>query len=52
MTQKIYCTVESCAFNESDKNLCTLKSIQVAPCKNCQKGTPEEESFCGSYRKD
>jgi len=52
MTQKIYCSVESCAFNATDKNECTLKSIQVTPCTNCQKGTPQDESFCGSYQRD
>ena len=52
MSQKIYCTVDSCAFNASERQECTLKSIKVAPCKNCQKGTPEEESFCDSYKKD
>ena len=52
MAQKIYCSVGSCAFNAQDKNECTLKSIKVAPCSNCQKGTPQEESFCDSYRKE
>ena len=51
MMQTIHCSVGSCAFNEPDKNECSLKSIQVTPCKNCQKGTPEDESFCGSYKK-
>lgn len=52
MVQKIYCSVCSCSFNEPEKNECTLKSIQVTPCKGCRKGTPEEESFCGSYKQD
>ena len=51
MSQKIYCSVGSCSYNATDKNECTLKSIQVTPCPNCKKGNPEDESFCGSYCK-
>lgn len=51
MSQKIYCSVGTCSYNATDKNECTLKSIQVTPCPNCKKGNPEDESFCGSYCK-
>ena len=50
MSQKIYCSVGSCSYNEHEKNECTLKSIKVAPCKACKNGAPEDESFCGSYK--
>lgn len=51
MEQKIYCSVGSCTYNATGKNECKLKSIQVTPCKSCKNGTPEDESFCGSYTK-
>ena len=50
MTQKIYCSVCSCSYKAQDKDECTLKSIQVTPCNACNNGTPEDESFCGSYK--
>jgi len=46
--QSIGCNVDSCAYNESQH--CSLQSIQVAPCKNCQNGNPEDESMCASYQ--
>ena len=49
MAQKIFCSVCSCSFNEPEKGECSLKSIQVTPCASCKKGSPEDESFCGSY---
>ena len=49
MEQKIYCSVGSCTYNAKGKNECKLKSIQVTPCNHCKNGSPEDESFCGSY---
>ena len=46
---KISCSVCSCAYNSPDKNECTLKTIQVCPCKNCKTGSPEDETCCSSY---
>ena len=46
---KIKCSVCSCAYNLADKSECTLKAIQVCPCKTNKKGTPEDETCCGSY---
>lgn len=48
--QKINCTVESCLYNDCNKNLCELKQIEVQACLNCSTGKPEDESMCGSYR--
>ena len=47
--QKINCTVHSCAFNNTDKQVCELDGIIVEPCKNCSNGNPADESMCGSY---
>jgi len=47
---KIYCSVCSCAYNAIDKNLCTLKNIQVCPCKATASGSPEDETCCSSYK--
>ena len=47
--QKINCTVESCAFNNTEHKMCELDRIIVEPCKNCNTGKPAEESMCGSY---
>ena len=33
--QKINCTVESCKYNNCDKQLCELKQIVVSPTPNC-----------------
>lgn len=49
-TQKINCSVCSCAFNNSEKNLCQLEQIVVTPCQNCHNGHPDDESMCGSYK--
>lgn len=46
---KINCSVCSCAYNAVDKNECTLKTIQVCPCKSVKNGAPEDETCCGSY---
>ena len=47
--QTINCTVHSCAFNNTDTQVCELDRIIVEPCKNCNNGNPAEESMCGSY---
>ncbi len=47
---KIKCSVCSCMYNAPDENICTLKDIQVCPCKNCNSGTPEDETCCASYK--
>ncbi len=47
---RIQCSVCSCMYNAPDENLCTLKDIQVCPCKNCKSGTPEDETCCASYK--
>lgn len=46
--QKINCTVESCKFNNVDKEECILKQITVTPMDNCYTRTPDE-SMCSSY---
>ncbi len=48
--QRINCTVESCAYNDCDHNLCELKQIEVQACPGCSNGNPEDESMCGSYQ--
>lgn len=48
--QKINCSVNSCMYNAIDENLCTLKNIQVCPCKNISTGSPEDETCCASYK--
>lgn len=47
--QKINCTVNSCAFNNTENKLCELEAIMVQPCNNCNNGNPAEESMCASY---
>ena len=46
--QKINCTVESCKFNNLEKEECILKQIIVTPIENCDTKTPDE-SMCSSY---
>lgn len=46
---KIRCSVCSCMYNAPEENLCTLKDIQVCPCKSAKTGTPEDETCCASY---
>ena len=47
--QKINCTVESCKFNNEQRQLCQLQAIVVEPCQNCGNGNAADESMCGSY---
>ncbi|MBQ9280457.1 MAG: DUF1540 domain-containing protein [Clostridia bacterium] len=46
---KINCSVGSCEYNAKNKNECTLKTIQVSPCRAARNGQPEDETFCHSY---
>ena len=46
--QKINCTVESCKYNNCDKQLCELTQIVVSPTPNCNT-TKCDESMCSSY---
>lgn len=48
--QSINCTVCSCEYNNDKTQKCELEDIIVRPCENCNDGTPENESMCGSYR--
>lgn len=47
--QKINCTVESCAYNNSNEQKCQLEAINVEPCYDTDSGNPEDESMCGSF---
>lgn len=49
--QKINCTVESCKFNNTEKQKCELKQIIVTPTNNCNTKNCDE-SMCGSYEND
>lgn len=46
--QKINCTVESCKYNNQEKQECELKQIMVTPIDNCKTRQPDE-SMCSSY---
>lgn len=46
--QKINCTVESCKYNNLEKQECKLKQIVVEPIPDCN--TKQcDESMCSSY---
>lgn len=47
--QKINCTVNTCKYNETGKNLCSLQQIVVTPIENCDTKQPDE-SMCSSYK--
>ncbi len=47
--QKINCTVDSCRYNNGEKNLCELNSIVVTPVHNCDT-KQSDESMCSSYK--
>ena len=49
--QKINCTVESCKYNNNQKQLCQLDRITVTPKENVNTANPDE-SECSSYRAD
>lgn len=46
--QKIYCTVETCKYNENNQNLCKLQAINVEPIENIET-KKADESMCASY---
>lgn len=46
--QKIFCTVESCKYNNND-GLCSLNEITVTPIEDCNTEQPDE-SMCSSYK--
>lgn len=46
--QKINCTVESCKYNNCNKQLCELKQIVVSPIPDCDTKHCDE-SMCSSY---
>lgn len=46
--QKINCTVESCVYNDAEKQKCVLEEITVEPCDEWTTGEPDD-SMCGSY---
>ncbi len=48
--QKIYCNVNSCTYNNENKQVCELEEIKVCACTNCNNGKAEDESMCGSYK--
>lgn len=47
--QEINCTVESCKYNEVEKQKCSLQQIKVTPVKDCNTKNPDE-SMCSSYK--
>lgn len=46
--QKIECTVESCKYNNTQKNICNLPKIEIKPITNCNT-KKADESICASY---
>ena len=46
--QKINCTVESCKYNNTEKEECILKQIIVTPMAECHT-KKADESMCSSY---
>ena len=46
--QKINCTVNSCKFNNCQKQECNLKQIIVEPTQGCNT-RKSDESMCSSY---
>ncbi len=46
--QCIHCSVSSCKYHQSAKNLCSLESISVQPSSHVNSGKTDE-SMCGSY---
>lgn len=48
MDQKIVCNVKTCEYNLG-QDLCSLESIQVAPCPHNNAGDIDETD-CASYK--
>ncbi len=46
--QKINCTVDSCKYNDSQRQQCQLEAIIVEPTKDCCT-KQADESMCSSY---
>ena len=49
--QKINCTVETCKYNDCEKQECLLEQIIVEPVQGCKTKNPDE-SMCASYKYD
>ena len=49
--QRINCTVESCKYNDSQRQLCELDNIIVTPKPNVH-SAKTDESECSSYECD
>lgn len=49
-SQKIYCNVGSCEYNNKENEMCILNAIKVAACHGCNNGKAEDESMCDSYK--
>lgn len=47
--QKINCTVNSCQYNNRQRQECELQNIIVTPVQNCETKQPDE-SMCSSYK--
>jgi len=47
--QKINCNVDSCAYNDNEKQECELAEITVEPALEEDSGTAQDESMCGDY---
>lgn len=48
-SQTIHCTVESCKYNNTQRQMCELKQIIVTPTQNSNTKNPDE-SQCSSYK--
>lgn len=48
--EHIRCRVTSCDYHCTDCDFCSLSSIQVEPCVNCNTGKASDESMCASYK--
>ena len=46
--QRINCTVQSCAYQDTNSKCCTLHAINVVPTPN-NNSMQSDESICGSY---
>ncbi len=48
--QKIKCDVETCKYNNCQKNCCTLEEILVS-C-DCDDPSCQRDTICGSFEKE
>ena len=52
-TQKIYCTVETCKYNNEKNNECNLQTIKVTPTQNWNtKKADESKGSSYEYEKN